>query len=87
MSSQPYTSGQVNFIYDSSNGYWYAHKETGIFVSPGGYFQYAHGKKYLDVFSKNPDYAGSSWIANSGSACCLPDEVGTGIKDLRAFSG
>ncbi|GKT64973.1 hypothetical protein ColTof4_07366 [Colletotrichum tofieldiae] len=85
-SSELYSSGAVDFIYDGSNGYWYAHKLTGVFLSPAGYFQTAHDRKILDVWHKDNSVPESSW-QSSGSACCLPDQAGTNVANLRAFSG
>lgn len=86
VSAEMYSSGEVTFNYNS-DGYWYARKLDETYVSPTGFFHYGHGHKFLDVTSKNAANKYTSWRAETGSECCLPDEVGTNIENLMAFTG
>ncbi|GKT53415.1 hypothetical protein ColTof4_05595 [Colletotrichum tofieldiae] len=79
-------TGLVGFTYDSSNQYWYSYKLDGLFVSPAGYFQPAHRRNFVDVTSKDPSLGTTYWLSSDGKACCLPDEVGTNIANVKARS-
>jgi len=75
-------SSQTRFSYAGDDGYWYSHDVDGLFVSPQGYFRPGGGLTYVAIWSKN----GAKTLWQSGDDCCLPDEVGTGISDVMAYS-
>lgn len=74
----------TGFSYDQSNGYWYSHDADGIYVSPAGYVNFAHGYNLIGLQNKDGDIGVTFW-KNFGAPCCLPDQASSNIYDIIGY--